>query len=81
MGLGYTGLPRLKLTGPSIFKLSLICFLWGAAYNHNKPALGLTQTAALPLTKAAFSIPENACLPLCLIPPGSSRCSVAPVRT
>lgn len=67
--------------GPSQFKLYFIHFPWGTAYDHNQPALGLTQTAAFPLSKAAFSIPENTCLPRCLIPLGSSRWSVAPVRT
>lgn len=78
MGLVYMGLSHLEQTGPSKFKLSFIRFLWGTAYNHYQPALGLTQTAAIPPTKADISIPESTCLPPRLISPGSSRCSVAP---
>lgn len=81
MGLVYVGLPHLEPTGPSKLKLSFIHFLWGTAYNHNEPALGLTQSTAFPLTKAAFSIPENTCLPPCLIPLGSRRWSVSLVRS
>lgn len=46
MGLVYMGLPHLEPAGPSKFKLSFLCFLWGTAYDYNQPALGLTQTTS-----------------------------------